>query len=186
MNLQHVNVKIFVDGQLSVDTEDIIKVFHRWVSEQSTDELLIDVADYRHVPAGPGVALIGHEADYGLDNTGNRYGLRYNRKAELEGSNEDRIKQAFSSVAKACQRLEEEFSGLKFCRQEFHFSINDRALAPNTAETFEACKPELDSFLKQVSPDSDFEIDYDDSDSRRLFSVTIKSSNPIDLDKLAN
>ena len=94
MELQHVNIKIFVDGDLQVDLQRIIEVFHRWTAEQSMDEMLIDVADYRHVPAGPGVVLVGHEADYGLDNAGNRQGLLYNRKASIEGSNADRLGQA--------------------------------------------------------------------------------------------
>ena len=64
MNVQHVNVKFFVDGELNVDWERFIEVFHVWIAEQSTDELLIDVADYRHVPMGPGVILVGHEEDY--------------------------------------------------------------------------------------------------------------------------
>ena len=42
MNLQHVNVKIFVDGPLTVDLERFINVFHRWTAEQSLDELLIE------------------------------------------------------------------------------------------------------------------------------------------------
>ena len=32
-------------------------------------------------PAGPGVMLIGHQADYSVDNTDDRLGVRYNRKA---------------------------------------------------------------------------------------------------------
>ncbi len=102
MQLQHVNVKIYVDGDLNVDPARFIEVFHRWIREQATNELLIDVADYRHVPSGPGVLLVGFEADYGMDNTGGRYGLRYNRKAPLEGSNADRVRQALRSAAYAC------------------------------------------------------------------------------------
>ena len=86
MNLQHINVKIFVDGELTVDPERFIELFHRWVATQAMAEMLIDVADYRHVPNGPSVVLVGHEADYVLDNTGGRYGLVYNRKAPLDGN----------------------------------------------------------------------------------------------------
>ena len=43
MNLQHVNIKIFADGDVNVDLEQIVEVFHSWVAEQSMDELLIDV-----------------------------------------------------------------------------------------------------------------------------------------------
>ena len=63
MNLQHINVKIYVEDDSAVDLSRFIDVFHSWIKQQLLDELLIDVADYRHVPAGPGVILIGHEAD---------------------------------------------------------------------------------------------------------------------------
>src|SRR5687767_4206861 len=104
MNLQHVNVKILVEGGLTVDPERIVKVFHRWVGEQSMDELLVDVADYSHVPDGPGVVLVGLEADYSLDHMQGRSGLRYNRKGPLEGTNLDRFHQAFAAASEACRR----------------------------------------------------------------------------------
>lgn len=183
MNLQHVNVKIFVDGELNVDLEEFIKVFHRWIADQSMDELLIDVADYRHVPAGPGVVLIGHEADYSIDNNGNRFGLRYNRKAELDGANEDRLRQAFRSAAGACQSLESEFENLRFSRRQFQIFINDRMLAPNTHETFDACKGELESFLKNLLAHNNFIIEHKD-DPRQLFTVEISVDEPMDLSAL--
>ena len=43
-----------------------------------------------------------------MDNTDNRLGVRYNRKAALEGNNEDRLKQATRAALTACRRLEEE------------------------------------------------------------------------------
>jgi hypothetical protein len=184
MNLQHVNVKIFVDGELTVDPERFIEVFHRWVAAQSMDEMLIDVADYRHVPMGPSVVLVGHEADYVLDNAGNRYGLVYNRKASLDGSNEDRLSQALQSAAKACSLLEAELTGLRFSRQEFALSINDRGLAPNTAETYEACQAEIPAFLKQLTGTGDFEVAYD-RDPRHVFKATVSLANPFDLASLA-
>ena len=152
MELQHVNVKIYVEGDLTVDPARFIKVFHEWIQEDALDEMLIDVADYRHVPAGPGVLLIAHEADYSMDNTDNRWGLRYNRKSMLEGDNENRFRQALRSAANACRlleaRLADESVPLKFSRHEFELFINDRALAPNSPETFAACRPELEAFLE--------------------------------------
>ena len=183
MNLQHVNVKIFVDGVLAVDPRRFIEVFHRWVAEQSMDELLIDVADYRHVPAGPGIMLVGHEADYSMDNTGNRWGLRYNCKATREGSNADRLSHALQSAAKACSLLESEFSDLKFANDSFELSINDRALAPNTDETFSACKSELTTFLQSELGESNAEFTHA-NDPRRIFSVAVKLSKPMELASL--
>lgn len=183
MNLQHVNVKIYVDGDLELDPARFIDVFHRWIRDQSLGELLIDVADYRHVPAGPGVILIGHEADYSMDNSDNRYGLRYNRKAPLEGSNEHRFRQAFRSAANACGLLEAEFADndpLKFSRREFELFINDRALAPNTSATYTACKPELETFIKKTLGHGEFTLERR-SDPRSRFGVIVKAAKPFDL-----
>ena len=45
MELQHIAFKVFVDGELDVDWEQFINVFHGWVAAQSmpgenVDELL--------------------------------------------------------------------------------------------------------------------------------------------------
>ncbi|MCH8922201.1 MAG: hypothetical protein IIA67_03500 [Planctomycetes bacterium] len=182
MELQHVNVKLFVDGELPVEAARLIDVFHRWIRESVLDEFLIDVADYRHVPDGPGVMLIGHDVDYSLDHAGGRWGLLYNRKAAMEGSNEDRLRQAVASAANACRLLEEEFTGdgLKFSRNELQIIINDRALAPNTPETLSAARPELESFLSTLFGHSDFTIAAE-SDPRRRFGVTVTASSPFNL-----
>ena len=57
MELQHVNVKLLVKNPQEVDLEPLIPVFHGWIQDQVCEELLLDVADYRHVYAGPGVVL---------------------------------------------------------------------------------------------------------------------------------
>src|SRR5271170_6865298 len=94
MEIQHVNVKLFLGDAGKVDLEALVPVFHSWIQKQPAGELLLDVADYRHIRSGPGVILIGHEGNYSLDNTDGRLGVRYNRKAELEGTNQDRLAQA--------------------------------------------------------------------------------------------
>lgn len=179
MNLQHFNAKIFVDGELPVDLERFIEVFHRWVAAQAMEEMLVDVADYRHVPAGPGIVLVGLEADYSLDHTGGRYGLCYNRKAPLDGDNADRFRQAFRSAANVCLLLEEEFAGLTFSRWEFEWFINDRALAPNTDETYEVCRSELPRWLNGGLGVSEFDADYD-RDPRHRFGAVVRLSVPLD------
>lgn len=137
--IQHINLKIFVTDATSIDLADAVGVFHRWIKESLCPEMLIDVADYRHVPAGPGVMLIAHEANYSLDNRG----LSYNRKEVVEG---DALKQAHEAALAACDRLENEpvFQGkLKFDRNRIEVAVNDRLLAPNNEETWQTLKPEL-------------------------------------------
>jgi hypothetical protein len=43
-----------VNDAEKIDLEAVIPVFHRWIQEQIFDELLLDVANYSHVPDGPG------------------------------------------------------------------------------------------------------------------------------------
>ncbi len=184
MNLQHVNVKVFVDGELTVDWERFIEVFHRWVAAQSTDEMLIDVADYRHVPNGPGVVLVGHEADYSLDNTGGRPGLRYNCKVAGNGTNDDRLRHVLGAAAKACLRLEDEFEGLKFSRQQIELFINDRAIAPNDDATRKANESKFTSLLASALNVGEVSLEFN-SDPRTLFGAVASFSNPFDLAALA-
>ncbi len=183
MELQHVNVKIFVDGELRVEPARFIEVFHAWIRDSVLDELMIDVADYRHVPAGPGVLLIGHESDYSMDNTDGRWGLRYNCKAPLGGTNQDRFRQALGSAVNACRLLEKQFANdgpMTFSRSEFDLFINDRAFAPNTTDTFAMCKPELETFLAGALGHNDFTLEHH-ADSRQRFGVAVKAANPFDL-----
>lgn len=176
--LQHVNVKLLVQNPEDFDLEALIPVFHNWIEEQIPGELLLDIADYRHVPAGPGVVLIGHQGDYSVDNTGNRLGVRYNRKAPLDGSNEDRLKQAARAALTACQRLESDSrlgGTLRFGGQEIEIFINDRLLAPNSDATRQAAEPELRAFAAKVFRGADYSVTYE-SDRRKLFRATFKAA----------
>ncbi|WP_321473801.1 hypothetical protein [uncultured Paludibaculum sp.] len=143
--MEHVNVKIFAEPGAQVALEEAIPVFHRWIQKRDLPELLIDVTDYSHVPAGPGVLLIGHEANYSLDNGHNELGVLYNRKAPVEG---DSLKQAYESALVASARLEQEFEGkLKFRHDEVEVTLNDRLLHPNTEEGWAAVRGQLEQFF---------------------------------------
>ncbi len=186
MELQHVNVKLLLRNTEEIDLEPLIPIFHGWIQDQGWDELLLDVADYRHVYAGPGVMLIGHEANYSVDNTGNRPGVRYNRKAPLEGSNQDRLKQAAVAALKTCRRFETDprLNGeFLFNGREIEICINDRLLAPNKPETREALQPDLAPFLQKLFAGGEYSLSYDEG-LRNLFSVSVKSSDTFSVDDL--
>jgi hypothetical protein len=154
---QHINVKIFAREGSTVDWPHLIPVFHRWIREQSFPELLIDVADYAHVPEGPGVMVIGHEAHYSVDNRKNRLGLLYNRRAAFDGSNCDRIAQAYEGALAAARKLEQEpevGGTLRFDERDVEFGVNDRLLAPNNPEITAEFQKEVAAFLQQRFGDS--------------------------------
>lgn len=182
MNLQHFNVKFFVDRPETVDLAAFLAVFNSWIQDQVTEELLIDVADYRHVWAGPGVLLIGHEANYSLDNADDRLGLLYNRKAPLPGSNSDRLRQAVRAALLAAQRLVVT-PGLKFSGGDVQVVVNDRLLAPNTDETWQAARPELVAFFDQFYGPGRYTLARH-PEPRERFTVDVRAQGQHDLGQL--
>jgi hypothetical protein len=150
--MQHVNIKIFAD-RTDIQIGDAVALFHQWIQDGVAPELLIDVADYKHVPDGPGVMLIGHEANYSLDETGGRLGLLYNRKAAVQGDAQAVLRQAFNAARNATRLLEAAapFAGkLHFDEGDVEIIVNDRLLAPNTDATWEALRPEFERFFTSV------------------------------------
>jgi hypothetical protein len=138
-------VKLYA-SEGEIELEKLIPVFHRWIREKKIpDELLIDVADYAHVPQGPGVVLIGHQSDYYLDVADNRPGLLYSRKRGFEGDFKAGIEDAFRRALHACQLLESESDlGFSFGTDEVLFRVQDRLAAPNDEATYQAYRGPLE------------------------------------------
>jgi hypothetical protein len=197
IELQHVNVKLLLSGKdkdaQDLDLDPVIPVFHSWIQQQVADELLLDVADYRHVQAGPGIVLIGHEADYNLDNADNRLGVRYNRKAVLDGNNQDRLAQAAIASLAACQRLQQDtrlIGKINFNGQDIEIFFNDRLLAPNNVATREALRPELQTFAEKLFGGSEYSLSFGsessstESDPRRLLTLFLHAARPFAVEDL--
>jgi len=186
MELQHVNVKLMLANPDEIDLEPLIPIFHSWIQEQVPGELLLDVADYRHVHAGPGVVLIGHQGDYSVDNGQSRLGVRYNRKAELDGDNESRLAQAVVAALTACRRLEADArldGKFRFGGREIELFVNDRMLAPNRESTRQAAEPELRAFLGRLFAGKSYSLSFS-SDPRKLFAVSVQSAQPFTASEL--
>ncbi|HEX2465456.1 MAG TPA: hypothetical protein VHR17_12610 [Thermoanaerobaculia bacterium] len=129
-----IDLKVQAALRSPVPLERAIPVFHRWIQERSLDELMVDVADYTHVPDGPGVVLVCHDAIYSLDSGGGALGLLYSRRRETHASLgpiaslDDRLASVFRRALVACDRLERErdLAGLSFPADRFELAINDR------------------------------------------------------------
>jgi hypothetical protein len=178
MNLQHLIVKIPVDGPLGIDPAKVVDVFHQWVAAQSVPGvLLVDVAELLHVPKGPGVVAVGHEADFALDHSGGVWGALYRRKTVLPGSDAERLAEAFGAARQTAARLEAAFRGeLRFSRTEFEIVINDRGIAPNTPGTYADAVPGIEAALRAVLGHGDFSLVRHDRDPRDRFGLTVVSA----------
>lgn len=152
MHLQHLNIKIPVANPDALKPETFNAVFQTWIQQKVCDELLIDVADYLHVPEGPGMLLVGVEADYSMDHSDGIWGLRYNRKKPVEGSGGIQLVQALRATLQACERLSETeaLKGLNFDYSQMEISLNDRGLTPNTPENAKVLEAELKNTFTEL------------------------------------
>jgi hypothetical protein len=185
IDLQHINIKLYLKDS-NADLAPVIPIFHNWIQDQVFDELLIDVADYRHVHHGPGLMLIGHEADYSLDQTDGQLALRYNRKVSLGGTNLDRLNQATRAALVAAQKLQADArldGTFSFNGHDIQLIFNDRLLAPNDEATREAIEPDLQTFAAKLFARSEHSLSFD-TDPRRLLSAAIHTNRAFSVQEL--
>ena len=182
MNVQHINIKLFIENPETVSLAEYSAVFNSWIQRHALEELLIDVADYLHVHHGPGIMLIGYEADYSLDDRAGRLGLLYNRKAQLDGGTQEKLVQAVRAALTAAALLEKE-NGLKFNGSEVQVIVNDRLLVPNTAEMFAALEPDLSAFFDRLYNGAEYALAHH-AEPRERFTVNVKTGSSFDVETL--
>ena len=172
-------VKLFADGAAGLPGDAFVHVFQAWIRDHGMPgHLLIDVADYAHVPNGPGTVLVAHEANIHWDHEDGRPGPMYVRKQPVEGATNfrDRLAATFRGALQAAAKLEADPSlgGIRARTDEAVFRINDRLLGPNTEATFAAVNPQLQAFLAELYQ-GDVALEHR-HDPQRLFEVRIRST----------
>ncbi len=136
-----IDVKVFAEGADLPHARDLIPVFHRFIQEDRLDDLLIDVADYSHVPDGPGVLLVAHDAQYGYDQQDGT-GLLYSRRRETHAANQHdgslagRLRSSLQQALRAAMALEQDADlggKLSFDVGRLQIRVNDRLVAADDA-----------------------------------------------------
>ena len=64
---RRLGVKFCLKQEPTLQPEDILPIFQRWIQDHAIVGMLIDVIDYKHVPEGPGIVLIADEFDLAYD-----------------------------------------------------------------------------------------------------------------------
>lgn len=186
MNLQKIHWKLYFKNPGAAKPADFFKVFNTWIP--NSPEIFIDVADYQHVHDGPWTLLVGHILDYALDHSDRRLGFLYNRKKPMDGSTAEKLANSLRDFLKACLRLEQDpiFSGkLSLATHELLFLINDRAIAPNTTDTFNAIRPELRTLCDRVYGKGAYTLSHRDPPKQR-FSIAIRAKQAPSLAECLN
>ena len=176
MSLERFTVKFFTKPGATVDEVEFINIFHEWIRLFKLPGILLDVADYRHVPHGPGVMLITHEINFAMDHAEGRLGLLAQRKLGDDGSRQDKILDLIHQAVNFAFQLETDYrvaGKLRFDAGSFEFASNDRLLAPNTPEAFVDLLPDLQAVTEQLYPGRKVSITRAENDPRERLTIKV-------------
>ncbi len=139
---KRLSVKFFANIPETLDLAAFKPVFQRWIQEHTLDNMLIDVADYKHMHEGPGVMLIAYEGDYALDLRDGKPGIQYTRKREFGADLMETLTISLKLALSATLQIEKEesLSGVEFDYSTIKIEFLDRLNYPNTPETLVAVK----------------------------------------------
>ncbi|HEY9670174.1 MAG TPA: hypothetical protein V6D11_01845 [Waterburya sp.] len=188
MDLERFCIKFLARPQTNIDEVALIEIFHEWIRLQKLKGTLIDVADYRHVPNGPGIMLITHEVNYAMDHGDGQFGLYAQRKLGEGETHKDRIlglaraTATFGALLESDQRVA---GKLSLEGGQFLYMANDRLRAPNTEETFAALKSDLEAAAAELYPEQPVSITRVENDPRDRLTAVVKVENSLDIASLA-
>lgn len=187
MDVERFYLKFFAREQ-AVDEAIFIPIFHDWIRLKSLPGTLIDVADYRHVPEGPGIMLISYDINYAMEHGGGQFGLSAQRKLGQEGSHSERIVELakrmalFGSLLAADSRLA---GALALEGGKFLYAANDRLRLPNTAEAFTALQPDLAAAAAALYGDQPVSVTRLENDPRERLTAVVEAAAPVAIASLA-
>ena len=186
MDLHKFGFKFFAASGEQIDVLKLIPIYHRWIQQDLLEDLLIDVADYSHVPGGPGVMLIAHEGNYALDESGHERGVLYYSKHRLTGELPERLARVARKALKAAQlmRADAELQGaLQLPGNQLQFFANDRLVAPNTDAAYAELEPALKKFLERLYAGAPYTLARESEHKERL-SVRVRAEGEAPLETL--
>jgi hypothetical protein len=173
-----IKVKMFLQEPAVVDLPGFTPLFQRWIQERRVEGLLLDVADYKHVQDGPGIVLIGHEADYSMDFNGGRPGLVYDRKRGWEAmpALAERLRAVLRGGLVGCQAVESDLDGkLRFRFDECELSFVDRLATPNEPAQYDAVVAEIRPVLDELYGQNKYTLTRASADPRRALSILLRA-----------
>ena len=181
-DLQKLGLKLFTADGVAVAPREFVPIFHRWIQGGAlSDLLLVDIADYEHVPEGPGVVLVAHDGNFSVDLGGGRMGLLYTRKQPAAGDLAARLHSLAKTVLGACQLLESDpaLAGrMRFRGDRLQLIANDRLLAPNDAATLATLRPAVDALLTTLYGDGSCTVQHD-PDPRQRLTLSVQAPHPV-------
>ncbi len=181
------SVKIFFADDGDLDVPRLVPLFHEWIRHGTVEGLLIDVAGYKHVHAGPAIVLVGHDVDYTLDLSEARPGLMVTRKRPAPSDLTEDIRQGVRHVlaaARALQREADPHPPVRFRTDEIRVQVIDRLRFPQSADTVEAVRGAIEPLFAKLFDPSGVTIENAAADVRLPVTLRVRASGAPPLDTL--
>jgi len=151
-DLQRIQIKIAADSPAGLSLDPFLVIFGRWRKEKHPADW-VDLADYAHLPRGPGIVLIGHRCSVAFDLADPGPGILYTARKGLTGSHAERLGAAFEWCFEFAKRLtgEPEFpKGVRLRAGSLELRFNDRLETPDTPETDAELRPAVEQVLNKL------------------------------------
>ena len=177
---QRVVVKLYAP-ESGIPDSVFVPIFHQWIRERALSLVLLDVADYTHVPDSPGVMLIAHETAFALDRSDGRFGLSAQQRRPMRGDPIDGIAATLGQALAVAARLENDRrvrSRLEFDRTSFRIEANDRLRATNTAAGFDELSPLVRNGVERVYPESLVRVTHAPTEPRHRLAIDVRVTQP--------
>ncbi len=187
MDLQRIDLKVFLDGPANVRLEPVLTVFDRWRQQTDHPSDWVDLADYAHMKQGPAVLMAGKRDRIAVDTNQPGVGILVQTQKGLEGSIEQRFVEALRRhLAMATQLVSEpEFPAALTVRGgDWLVSINDRLQCPNNDATDQALRPGMVAALDRLFGEGGYHLERD-SDPRRRYAYRVRAEGNPTLTELA-
>jgi hypothetical protein len=149
---RRVCAKLYAAPATDITDDVFVPLFHEWIQQRALPSVLLDVADYTHVPDGPGVILVGHSTTFALDRGDGRFGLLAQRRRP-DSDTSTAIASLVRELLDVATRLEADkrLAGhLVFDRSVLRIEMNDRLHARNSAAAFEEIAPLARDAISEV------------------------------------
>jgi hypothetical protein len=183
-DLQRIHIKILSNAPPTLKLEPFIEIFGRWRGEKNHPAEWVDLADYAHVPRGPGIVLVGQRANLAFDMADPAPGILYASKKGLTGSHLERLSAAMKSCLELTKRLiaEPEFpKGVALRTDALELRFADRLVTPNTPATDEELRPVVRQAMDRLFGENGYQLAaQSDSQEAYGFSVRAKKAEPLD------
>lgn len=136
--LQRIDVKLLLDAPPQPNLDAFLVIFDRWRRRSDHPCDWVDLADYAHMPTGPGILIAGKRDTFAINLNPPGPGLLTSTRRGLEGTLEERFREALrrASELNAAVLAEPDFPAfLKPRAGAWEVFLNDRLRFPNSGDS---------------------------------------------------